>query len=227
MNRTQMAQMSRKLSTGEPQSDRDRKFCEAWLSHFDCAKAYVEAGFKSNAHDYANGVKKYAKYAPFLQKLAEGRKAQVGAQTGLKDADIINAMVGIAFCNPQDYFEEVEVLDEKGVATVELRPIPVMRLKPHLAQALSKVTFLGKMAIYSLPSTKDKLGALTSLGKNFGMFLDAVIQQKHLHIHQHKHLDFKGVPAERLADLEGELIEIMGPQAYVMLGLPAPEVKDA
>lgn len=204
----------------EPKNAKDTLFCERWMVHRDVIKAWKEAGF---GHSGAAGTRAKTKLAKF-QKWIEARlpklEAVVAQKMGHERADILNAIANIAHANILNYLVPVTVIKD-GVSVTELRMKHVGELTRDEAAGLDVVfndVATGQVG-YRLPSAKTRLDALRTLGAQTAGFASKE-KAKHQHIHLHGEM-----PLEKLRELKGQLIQLVGGPDKVrnIFGMPQNE----
>jgi hypothetical protein len=229
-----------------PQTDRDKLFCERWLIHFDKDRAYKEAGFKWNPSSGGNqALNKLEKFADYLRPIRDA-KAKLVAERLLIDQDqVLQGMVKKVFFDPTTFFERsteplkhmvaVEGAKEKQeqVRTWHGQPVYAERLKPYSdltpeQRIVVEITSdTGDQIRYRLPTIREQHSYLTSLGRQFGLFAEKLIIERHQHKHQHHTLDFTNVPTAKLNALTRQMLPLVDLEFAQMLGYTPEDVAAA
>lgn len=246
--------MARRHATGKgtrhrrkqlgPQTDRDKAFCERWLIHFDKDRAYKEAGFNWGKSGGALALAKLEKFADYLRPIRDA-KAKLVAERLMIDADqVLQGMVKRVFFDPTAFYERSPqpltktVKDKDGKESQEVRtwhgtPVYGERLKPYSEltpeqRAVVEVTSdAGDQIRYRLPTIREQHTYLTSLGRQFGMFAEKLIIERHQHKHQHHHLSFEAVPTAKLNALTRQMLPMVDAEFAQMLGFTPEDVAEA
>ena len=231
-----------------PRNDRDRKFCECWLRHFDHLRAYREAGFAtaSNHGKWAGrALDKLKRFSEYLRPLREAKAREVAEKIVMHDQDVLEAMARKAVFNPLDYIERtatplVRMVKKDGqdqlveeTITWDGKPVHGERLRPiseltrEQAAAVEVVGVVGGVVQYKLPSAREQHQYLTSIGRQLGMFLEKIIMEKQNHQHRHAHLHLENVPTERLQTVTRQLLPLVGQDFATQLGYSQEEIEEA
>lgn len=199
------------LSEGQrmPKGEREQKFCEHWLEHFDPIRAYKQAGYAVNSSMNRRSLELYRKFSHYLEKLRAVKGKELAKRLAIRETDILEEIAALGFANVQDY---VEVYTENGKEL--LRRKPIMQLTRGQASAVTQVEFHPDGTVtYLLPEPKDKRPALELIGKNFGMF-DQKLIAEHRHMSKQRAESIGGlVSPDKLAMFEKLLIEAIGDRA--------------
>jgi Terminase small subunit len=229
-----------------PQTDRDKVFCERWLIHFDKDRAYKEAGFTTTSNRAGNlALNKLERFADYLRPIRDA-KAKIVAERLMIDADqVLQGMVKKVFFDPTSFYERspqplthmvaVEGKKEKveQVRTWHGSPVYGERLKPYSdltpeQRAVVEITSdAGEQLRYRLPTIREQHTYLTSLGRQFGMFAEKLIIERHQHKHQHHHLSFNDVPTAKLNALTRQMLPMVDMEFAQMLGFTPEDVAEA
>ncbi len=236
---------------GFPRTDRDRKFCERWLVHFDHTRAYLEAGFARNdrpgklsTNTSSRALQKLQSFMLYLEPLRIAKARAVAERVTLNQADILDSLARVSRFNPHDYLEtsssprtetvkgpdgaeSERPVTWNGKPVYETRLRPISELTPEQASIVQLVlgsegTVLG----YRLPTIRERHESLVALGKQMGLFLDKIILQAHRHTHEHRHLHLEHVPTEKIRELTRELLPLVGRQFASELGFTDAEIAE-
>ncbi len=231
-----------------PKTDRDKAFCEAWLTHFDQAKAWAEAGYSTKAKNHKQrATAKLRRFMPYLEPIRKAKAEEVGKQLAMRDGDVLSTMRRVAYADPADFFvlSDQQVMreepdPEKGEKAMKLVPVtyqgkpvfhvipkPLHDLTAEQRQAVEVMTAFGGYAGYKLASHKTKHSYLESLGKNLGLWLEETAKEQHTHLHRHAHLHVDDVPTEQLIELQRQFIRVVGAEQARNLGLSQKEIEEA
>lgn len=228
---------------GFPTSDRDKLFCERWLIHFDANRALHEAGFKRS--NGTEALSKLERFADYLRPIHDA-KAKLVAERLMIDSDaVLQRMKAQSFFDPSAFYERtsqplttwVKVGRRKKMVEQVMQwdgqPVYGERLKPYSdltpeQQAVVEITNSeGDRIRYRLPSIRERHQYLTSLGRQFGLFADKLIIERHRHQHVHQHLTFEGVPTTKLNSLTRQLLPLVGLEFAQSLGYTAEDLDAA
>ncbi|HWG75493.1 MAG TPA: terminase small subunit [Steroidobacteraceae bacterium] len=212
-----------------PNSERDRKFCQRWLVHFDHVRAYQEAGFKGKAHFIATRAKqKLERFAAYLQPLQEAKARKVGEQLAIGEEDVLRGMAAVAFLDPGDFVEQSSdpLTDDKGnVVQFNGQPVYPLRLKPlnkltrEQRAAVDVVTSKRGHVSYRLPDSSIRHRYQDSIGRQLGMFAEKLILERHSLKRTHVKLDLTGVPTSQLEQMTRMLLPLLGEDFARELGV--------
>lgn len=236
--------IKKRLKITAPQNEADKLFCERWLIHFDKDRAWREAGFSWNAAAGTAALNKLHKFAEYLRPIREA-KAKLIAERLVVDSDqILQGMVKKVFFDPTTFYERttepltqlVKVANQKDkveqVITWDGQPVYGERMKPYsdLTQEQREVVEItsaaGERISYRLPTIREQHTYFTSIGRQFGMFADKLIMERHNHQHQHHHLDFTDIPTAKLTRLTQQLLPLVDVEFAQLLGY-TPEEREA
>jgi hypothetical protein len=230
---------------GVPRTDRDRKFCERWLVHFDHKRAYKEAGFSMNRAGPAEAAKKLEQFTEYLRPFKEAKAREVAKVLVVEQEDVLKAMSRKAVFDPGDFVETSDTAKTQTVSDPETgelieqpvvwegKPIFASRLKPFESltseqrQTVEIVADSGGEVRYRLPSIREQHTHLISLGRQYGMFIEKLITERHLHRHNHAHMQLDGVPTAKLEDLTLELLPYVGAEFATQLGFTQQDIEEA
>lgn len=192
-----------------PKGERELKFCEHWLEHFDPIRAYKQAGYAFSSSNNRRALELYRKFSHHLEKLRAVKTKELAKRLAIRETDILEEIAALGFANAQDY---VEVYEEDGKQL--LRRKPIMQLTRGQASAVTQVEFHPDGTVtYLLPEPKDKRPALELIGKNFGMF-DQKLIAEHRHMSKQRAESIGGlVSPDKLEMFERMLIEAIGDRA--------------
>ncbi len=228
-----------------PQSEQDRLFCERWLCHFDKDRAYREAGFTAHKNDGHVSLRKLEKFADYLRPIRDAKAKLVAERLMIDDEKVLKGMVKMAFFDASQFFErctepltewvKVEGKKEKveRVMMWDGKPVYGERMKPYSdltpdQQAIVQITgAMGDRIFYRLPSIMEQHSYLTSLGRQYGMFADKLIVERHSHKHVHHNLNFTNVPTTQLQSLTRQLLPLVDSEFAKQLGYTPEEVEEA
>lgn len=226
-----------------PQTDQQKTFCERWLIHYDKDRAWREAGYSPNSRPGA--IDLLNRFADYLRPIREAKAKLVAERIMVDSEAVLQKMVKQTFFDPTGFYERSsEPLTEwikvprkkekiEQVMTWDGKPVYGERMKPYSEltpeqQAVVEITRTdGDRIQYRLPSISERHTSLTSLGRQFGMFAEKLIVEKHNHQHQHHHLDFSGVPSEKLADLTRRMLPLVGIEFARQLGYTPEDMEAA
>ena len=232
---------------GTPRSDRDRKFCERYLVHFDKDRAYREAGFATKGQGTASreSAAKLAKFADYLRPFKDAKARILAERLAIDSETVLKAMAQKVFFDPSGFYERTnkpltEWTKPRGkkepveqVQTWNGEPIYGERLKPYSdltpeQRAIVQITSdTGGVIRYRLPTIVEQHQYLTSLGRQFGMFAEKLIVERHNHKHVHHSLTFENVPTQKLVNLERQLLPLVEPEFARRLGYTPDEIEQA
>ena len=229
-----------------PQTDREKLFCERWLVHYDKDRAYREAGYSINNQATGHLASSLlAKFADYLRPIQEA-KAKLVAERLMVDSDqVLEAMVKRVFFDPSSFYdrtsepltelvkvkgrqekvEQVMMWDGKPVYGERLKPYSELTPEQRLVVEITNDT--GERIRYRLPTIREQHLHLTSLGRQFGLFAEKLIMERHLHKHTHHHLDFKNVPTQKIQQLTRQMLPLVGLEFAQQLGFTPEEVQAA
>jgi hypothetical protein len=231
----------KKRNSGFPKTDRDKLFCERWLLHFDTARAYKEAGFIN--HTGSEALNKLERFADYLRPIHDAKAKLVAERLMIDSEGVLQKMKAQVFFEPGDFYERssepltktVTVKRKKveQVVTWDEQPVYGERLKPYsdltsAQQAVVEITSTaGDRIHYRLPTISERHQYLSSLGRQFGLFADKLIIERHKHQHVHTHLNFEGVPTVKLNRLTRQLLPLVGLEFAQTLGYTAEDMDAA
>jgi hypothetical protein len=228
-----------------PQTVQDQHFCERWLIHFDKDRAFREAGFPKNKHPGQSALNKLEKFADYLRPIREAKAKLIAERLAIDSEQVLQGMVRRVFFDPTAYYERtskpltewVKVAGKKEkverILSWDGRPVYGERLKPYSdltpeQQSVVEITSeTGERIHYRLPSIREQHQYLTSIGRQYGMFAEKLILERHNHQHQHHHLHFDGVPTAKLAALTRQMLPLVGLEFAQRLGYTPEDVEDA
>jgi hypothetical protein len=227
-----------------PQSERDKAFCERWLIHFDKDRAYKEAGFAWNASGGTAALNKLQKFADYLRPIQEAKAKLVAERLMIDQDQVLQGMVKKVFFDPTTFFERSAepltktIKDKDGKETEEVRtwhgsPVYAERLKPYSEltpeqrNVVEITSDTADQIRYRLPTIREQHTYLTSLGRQFGMFAEKLIIERHQHKHQHHTLDFANVPTAKLNALTRQMLPLVDLEFAQMLGYTPEDVAEA
>jgi Terminase small subunit len=228
-----------------PQTDRDKLFCERWLIHYDKDRAYREAGFSAQKNAGHLASAKLEKFADYLRPIRDAKAKIVAERLAIDSDAVLQGMVKKVFFDPTTFFERsteplthlvhVEGKTEKveQVRTWNGQPVYGERMKPYsdlTPEQRSQVEITseaGDRLRYRLPNIREQHAYFTSLGRQFGLFSEKLVIERHHHKHQHHHLDFANVPTEKLNALTRQMLPMVGLEFAQMLGYTPEEVEEA
>jgi hypothetical protein len=228
-----------------PQTERDLLFCERWLIHFDKDRAFREAGFTQDKGAGNRANSKLKKFADYLQPLREAKARLIAERLVIDSQQVLDAMVKKVFFDPTGFYERsaaplthwVKVADKQEkveeVLTWDGRPVYGERMKPYSEltaeqQAVVEITSAaGEQIKYRLPNIREQHMYFTSIGRQFGMFAEKLILERHNHQHQHHHLSFDNVPTAKIQSLTRQLLPLVDLEFAQMLGYTPEDVEEA
>lgn len=227
-----------------PRTEKDQIFCDRWLEHFDHLRAWREAGFTKGNSGW-RALNKLKRFAEYLRPLREAKAKVLGEKLALNQADILQAMARKAMVKPGEFVERsaepLMMETKKNGKTLVIprewqgKPLYGERLKPYCdltpeQQAVVEILSDASGVIrYRLPSITEQHTYLTSLGRQFGMFLEKLImeQHKHTHEHQHAHLHLDAVSTTQLRALGRQLLPYVAPEFAARLGFSSEDFAEA
>lgn len=232
-----------------PLTAEDKLFCERWLIHFDKDRAYREAGFGKAGGRYVGhlAISKLEKFADYLRPIQEAKAKAMAERLAVDSEKILEGMTKKVFFDPTSFYERTQdpltetVKEKVNGETVEVeRPIlwdgkPVYgeRMRPYSdltpeQQAVVEITSTaGGRIQYRLPSIREQHQYFTSIGRQFGMFAEKLILERHNHTHKHTHLSFEKVPTQRLTELSRQMLPLVDREYAQMLGFSPEEIEAA
>lgn len=241
--------MARKLhdagSHTAPTRERDKLFCERWLEHFDKQRAYVEAGFQANRSEKIAyySARKLNRFMEYLRPLQEAKAREVTKLIVVNQEDILKAMVRKAVFDPGDYVEVdpnsmLETVGKGKNKTTRARtwngkPLHAERMKPFYKltpdQRLTvEITgVIGDQVQYRLPTHREQHAAQVALGRQFGMFLDKLIVERHQAKGAHNTLALDDVPTCELQQITLRLLPYVGQEFASRLGFTIEDIEEA
>jgi hypothetical protein len=235
-----------KRSSHGPLTDQDKLFCQRWLEHFDRNRAYTEAGFKPHPKQLATlAQRKLDRFSEYLRPIQEAKARELAKTLVVDQEQVLQAMARKAVFNPLDYVERTaaplteKMTNDKGVVTEgpvltwDGKPIYGERLKPfsdltpEQAATVEVTGVVGGRVQYRLPTIREQHQHLTSIGRQYGMFMDKLILERHLHKHKHAHLHLDDVPTTNLQNLTMQLLPLVGAEFANRLGFTQEEIEQA
>lgn len=226
-----------------PQSDQEKKFCERWLIHFDKDRALREAGYATGKNSGHQALTLLDRFADYLRPIREAKAKLIAERLVVDSEQVLREMVGRVFYDPTEFYERTdEPLTEivkVGRVKVERKrewngqPVYGERMKPYAdlspeQRRVVEVTGeVGGRIQYRLPSIREQHQFLTSIGRQYGMFAEKLILERHQHQHTHHHLEFKNVPTEKLQRLTRQMLPLVDVEFARSLGFTAEEVTEA
>jgi hypothetical protein len=228
-----------------PTRKRDKLFCERWLEHFDNQRAYIEAGFQADRSEKIAyySARKVNRFMEYLRPLQEAKAREVAKAIVVNQEDILKAMVRKAVFDPGDYVEvdPNPMLETVGkgknkttrVRTWNGRPVHAERMKPfHKLTPEQRLTveiteFIGDQVQYRLPTHREQHAAQVALGRQFGMFLDKLIIERHQARGAHNTLALDDVPTHELQQITLRLLPYVGQDFASRLGFTLEDIEDA
>lgn len=228
---------------GIPRTALERKFCERWLHHFDHVRAYKEAGFKNTRNNAQMAAKLLERLDKHLRPLREAKAREVAKLLTASDEDVLKAMSAKAVFNADDFVEvatspktrTIKIGDKESIEPIEWdgQPVFASRLKPwekltpDQKRTVEVIGDSGGEVRYRLPNTREQHQYLTSVGRQYGMFLEKIIQEKHFHRHQHQHLEIEAMPTAKLQSLTAQLLPFVGQEFASQLGFTPDDIETA
>jgi hypothetical protein len=104
---------------------------------------------------------------------------------------------------------------------------PYSDLTPEQQAVVEITSQEGDRIRYRLPSIREQHMYFTSIGRQFGLFAEKLILERHNHQHTHQHLTFEGVPSTKLVSLTRQLLPLVGLEFAQTLGYTAEDVEAA
>lgn len=228
-----------------PQTDRDKAFCERWLIHFDKDRAYKEAGFQGNTNTGTAALRKLERFADYLRPIRDAKAKLVAERLMIDQDQVLQGMVKKVFFDPTTFYERSakpltrmakpkgEAAPAEEIVTWHGQPVYAERLKPYSEltpeqRAVVEITSdTGDQLRYRLPTIREQHTYLTSLGRQFGMFAEKLIIERHQHKHQHHTLSFTDVPTAKLNALTRQMLPMVDAEFAQMLGFTPEDVAAA
>ena len=207
---------------GYPQTAQQTKLCHEYIKDYNIIQSALRAGFSQGyAKREAHAMIK--RFMPYIQTLQDKKTTQVVAKVVYDQDTILQSMARAAFADPADFVERVKVKYSGKVRTME-RVKSIFDLTPEQRSCIRNVQEMSNGRIkYELmdPQENRKL-----LGMHQGLFHQKLIAE-HRHAHLHATLDLSKLDDRKLAKLEEDLLQLLGPQAARILGhIPPPEESD-
>ncbi len=248
LNPRQNAGKPKKVSSHlYPRTPRDKKFCDRWLIHFDHVRAYKEAGFggsKDKRNYSTHALAKLRRFEDYLRPLQQAKAQVVAKRLTVSSEDVLDQMTRAATFDPREFLEVSDepimkkVKDEKGQETEQIslfagRPRYASRLRPlheltaEQAAVVQVIGQVGDEVIYRLPTVRERHAALTSVGRQLGIFLDKVIWESHQYRHRSFSLQVEQMPTDKLTGAVRQLLPFVGPDFAAQLGFSQEEVAEA
>lgn len=225
-----------------PKNERDKLFCKKYLEHFDRQRAYVEAGFKAS-NIAQQSATKLNRFQPYIRPLQEAKAREVARVLVVDQEQILKAMSLHAVFEPGTFFERsAEPLQEtvkegkKEITRIRMwegRPLYRERMKPYLEltpeqQRTVEVTgIVGDQVQYRLPTIREQHTAQVALGRQFGMFLDKLIIERHNSKGAHNTLALQNVTTVQLQHITEQLLPYVGQEFASRLGFTLEDIEDA
>lgn len=230
-----------------PQTEQDKTFCSRWLIHFDKDRAYREAGFAGGEGSGWRANSKLQRFADYLRPIQEAKAKILAEKLAVDSEDVLNGMVKRVFFDPTEFYELTrKPLTEMVKATVDGketrveqekqwdgRPVFGERMKPYSEltaeqrQVVEVTGESGGVIKYRLPTIREQHTFLRDLGRQYGMFADKLIVERHNHRHTHTHMSFEGVPTAKLQNLTRQMLPLVGLEFAQSLGYTAEDVAQA
>lgn len=227
-----------------PTRDRDKLFCRKWLDHFDKDRAYREAGFKiakAKKISYYS-TRKLKRFMEYLRPRQEAKAREVAKLITLDQESILKAMARTAVFDPGDYIERGgQIIDEKGSGknkrdvprTWEGKPVyrermrPFHALTPEQREMVEVTGIIAAEVQYRLPTIRERHTAQLALGRQFGMFLDKLIIERHQSRGAHNQLALANVPTPELQRITYQLLPYVGQEFASRLGFTLEDIEEA
>ena len=228
-----------------PKTERDKLFCKKYLEHFDRQRAYTEAGFTaSKASNIAQqSARKLNRFEAYLKPLQEAKAREVAKVLVVDQERILQEMSRKAVFDPGDYVERSsdplteEVKEGKNKVTRTRlwngKPIYGERMKPfHELTAAQRMTveitgIVGDQVQYRLPTIREQHAAQVALGRQFGMFLDKLIIERHNSKGAHNTLALQNVSTTQLQHITEQLLPYVGQEFASRLGFTIEDIEEA
>lgn len=188
-------------------------WCHEYIKDYNAHAAAIRAGAsKTRARTQAHTwVKRYSRY---LQDLQKQKTAAVAKKVVYDQNTILKVMARAAFANPQEFYCQVKVKGSDGKMKTVERLKPIMELTAEQASVITNVRESRGRVVYDLMDAQENRRLL---GMNQGLFHQKLIAE-HRHAHLHAAIDLTKVDDDKLAHLEKELVQLLGPQAARLLG---------
>lgn len=230
---------------GAPIGERDKKFCQQYLKHFDARRAYDEAGFKghgdSRMHMATVKLQKFARYLqPRMDAIHRKNAVILAEKMSIGQEDILRGMARIAFPKIEEYLLKVPAIrevKEDGKLTGRFEPVmgpdgkPVYRtvLKPlheltsEQLQCVEIYNDMGGRPVYKFSTLMVRHKYLESLGKQSGLFVEKLILERHQQSHEQAVTQLKNASTEQLTDAMKALMPLASPEVLQQLGISKEE----
>jgi hypothetical protein len=230
-----------------PQTDKEKLFCERWLIHFDKDRAYREAGYIQRGRGSGAGHLASAmleRFADYLRPIREAKAKIVAERIFVDSEKVLEKMVAQGFYDPSGFYEKsteplTEWVEEDGgkemverVVMWDGKPVYGERMKPYsdltpAQQAVVEITRVDERIQYRLPTISERHTNLAALGRQFGMFAEKLIVERHNHQHTHQTLTFENVSTLKLQTLTQQLLPMVGLEFAQTLGFTAEDIETA
>ncbi|MEW6234733.1 MAG: terminase small subunit [Candidatus Omnitrophota bacterium] len=146
-------------------SAKQSRFIEEYLVDLNATRAAIRAGYSPKTAEII-GFENLRK--PKIQKAIEDATKQQSERTQIKADEVVKELARIAFSDIRQVIE----WDESGKVTVK----PSSEIKKDAARGIVEITrrVASDGAVTLKIKMADKLGALNSLGKHLGMFIEKI-----------------------------------------------------
>lgn len=209
----------RKSGGNAPSTAMREKLCHEYLKDYNAYAAARRAGF-SDSWARAKASITITKMTPFIKTLQTKKNDQMIMRGIMSQEEVLRGMSNIGRVNALDFISVKPAAD--GGVSVQLKDIT--ELTREQADAITDVTVEGKRVTYKLPGVTEKMVARAMLAKHWGLTDPKLVQ---LRITQtiDMNADLRDVDSDKLAMLETQLVEALGPTAFRLLGYrPGEEV---
>lgn len=228
-----------------PQTDQEKLFCTRWLIHFDKDRAHREAGYAQHANRGHQAISLLERFADYLRPIQEAKAKLIAERLVVDSEAVLKEMTSRVFFDPTEFYEItdepltelVKVAGkrekEERVRTWNGQPVYGERMKPYadLTAGQRRVVEVtgetGGRIQYRLPTIREQHQFLTSIGRQYGMFAEKLIMERHNHQHTYHHLSFQNVSTEKLQLLTRQMLPLVGLEFAQSLGFTAAEVEEA
>ena len=173
-------------------TDKQEQFCLEYVVDFNATQAYIRAGYSAKGARTASS--KLLAKANVQRRIEELKVPRRDAPKDLR-ARILKELETIAFANPDDFFEEIEVRDEE---TGKVRYIQ-RQIKPKILDHdnIGAIASFEPSAYGTKIKMNDKKGALEMLARHVGLFNADTTQKP-----ETNNFDFTNISSEKLRKIK-------------------------
>ena len=181
-------------------------------------------------------------YADYLRPFQEAKAREVARVMVLEQDTILKAMARTAVFDPGDFIEiGAQIIDEKKIGrkktpvprTWEGKPVYAARMRPFIDLTAEQRLTVEVTGIidgepqYRLPTIRERHTAQIALGRQFGMFLDKLIIERHQARGAHNTLELEHVPTKDLQHITRQLLPYVGQEFASRLGFTLEDIEEA